>query len=517
MQAQRTMVFCCFLVLLWGDVVAQQSRQMNDVHYTNALNGGTLTHRGEFFEVNSHPFQLHYAEALHEFEAPVDVPAEVKQRFHGRTMALTGYETNWEVQEANGTWRTAKCTEAYTHHYQLYLFSSKASKEVVERNLHPNDDNPWSPPGLSRGVRGRRAVPLPNVTAPLVQTFMEGNGNENRGSFHGLPDGFVQLIDSPAYFRNLYHVINTRTPTGKAAWGPGTDAPLPRSSVAAPGAPYSGLVECPCSTRRGDYQRTGIMAQDAPVNNSGKPFKALCDKNGQLERQRNSICTKETYGGGLQCSEHRMNLLDADQPIPLEVTTFRYRMRWYFEDPEQVQGMREAFFLFAETEDWQSEFDISALPPPAVQVLERKFQAKQLFGGLLGWNSPHRFNCSRISTAMCGGLDEVARAGGVFELRYAHFHQHVGMLGGRLVNSDTGELLCETKGIYGTGDTPLNELGYVVGIPPCVWQGAKAPLLRLDTNLTSTAAYNASVRHLAVMSMWEMRGALPATALTGFV
>merc|ERR1712129_315560 len=105
-------------------------------------------------------------------------------------------------------------------------------------------------------------------------------------------------------------------------------------------------------------------------------------------------------------------------------------------------------------------------------------------------------NCSRTTTAMCGGISEVEAAGGTFELRYAHFHQHVGMIGGTLVNADTGELLCETKGIYGTGQTPLNELGYVIGIPPCVWQGSSAPRLHLNTNLTSTSRYNASHAHL---------------------
>lgn len=481
---------------------------MNDFNYRNALDGGSLVHRGEYFEVYSHPFTLQYAEALHTFQKPLYIPEEIQTRFHGRTMAVTGYETNWEIQDArSGQWRAAKSTEGYIHHYQLYLFSSRAPPDVVERNLHPNDDSPIRKP------HGRRAAP---TRGPLVQTFMEGNGNENRGSFHGLPRGFVQLVDSPSYFRNLYHAINTVNPSGDASWGPGTPAPLPRASVAPPGAPYSGLIECPCSTRRGDYRRTGIMARDAPRNASGTRFKALCAPGGELRKQRNPICDQQTYSGGLQCCDEGMVMLDADQAVPAERSTFRARLRFYFEDPETMAGpLHEAFFLFAETEDWQSEYDIPVLPPPAVHVLERRFRARDLFGGLLGWNSPHRFNCSRTTTAMCGGLFEVEAAGGEFELRYAHFHQHVGMLGGALVNADTGELLCETKGVYGTGDEPLNERGYVVAIPPCVWEGPVAPRLRLESNLTSIARYNASVRHLAVMAMWEMRGALLSTSVPG--
>jgi len=282
------------------------------------------------------------------------------------------------------------------------------------------------------------------------------------------------------------------------------------ASIAPVGAPYSGLIECPCSSRRGDYQHSGVVAQDAPSNLTGKKFKALCAPGGMLKLQNNSICHAETYRGGLQRCDEGMTMLDVEQSQPYE-STYRYRMRWYFEDPELAKKRpREAFFLFAETENWQSEFDIPHLPAPSIHVLQRTFRASELFGGLLGWNSPNRFNCSRLTTAMCGGLSDVQNAGGSFELRFAHFHQHVGMLGGSLVNADTGTLLCETRGIYGTGNTPLDEDGYVVAIPPCVWHGISAPRLNLDTRLTSTARYNASVAHLAVMAMWEMRGALIA-------
>merc|ERR1712187_579227 len=103
-----------------------------------------------------------------------------------------------------------------------------------------------------------------------------------------------------------------------------------------------------------------------------------------------------TYSGGLPCCDEGMVMLDVDQEEPTGPSTFRYRMRWYFEDPEQLTPRpREAFFLFAETEDWQSEYDIPELPPPSVHVLQRTFKARELFGGLLGWSSPHRFNCSR--------------------------------------------------------------------------------------------------------------------------
>ena len=46
--------------------------------------------------------------------------------------------------------------------------------------------------------------------------------------------------------------------------------------------------------------------------------------------QINTPCGAETYVGGLQCCEDKMNLLDADQTIPDLETLYRYKLRFYF-------------------------------------------------------------------------------------------------------------------------------------------------------------------------------------------
>ena len=67
-----------------------------------------------------------------------------------------------------------------------------------------------------------------------------------------------------------------------------------------------------------------------------------------------------------------------------------------------------------------------------------------------------------------------------------------------LYNADTGELICAVHPILGTGDEPMNEAGYVVGIPPCSWGSeeegmAPAPLLDLNTNLMSVKKANSTI------------------------
>lgn len=83
-----------------------------------------------------------------------------------------------------------------------------------------------------------------------------------------------------------------------------------------------------------------------------------------------------------------------------------------------------------------------------------------------------------------------------------------------LINADTGQSICLVTPIYGNGgDEVMNENGYVVGLPPCVWSndpndGLEKPLrLGLDTNLTAIKKSNSTYFHYGVMSHWQMRGA----------
>ena len=75
------------------------------------------------------------------------------------------------------------------------------------------------------------------------------NGGEFRQSLHGYPQGYAQLLKSPQSFWPFQlHFINTRASASALASAGRLE---PRSSRAPPDAPYSGLIECPCSTRRG--------------------------------------------------------------------------------------------------------------------------------------------------------------------------------------------------------------------------------------------------------------------------
>jgi hypothetical protein len=228
-----------------------------------------------------------------------------------------------------------------------------------------------------------------------------------------------------------------------------------------------------------------------------------------------------------------MNLLDADQAIPPLVTQYRFKIRIYFTAYDRAASANgpafdNSMYLFWETEEWQTEYDIvQAAPttPPhmASHTLTSTFKAVNLFGG---WGSDwscaptetqclqKRRECSYITAMDCGAGPTKGElpSDGRFRLLYASLHQHVGLIRGSLVNVDTGELICRTEPIFGSSDTAHDEEGYAVGIMPCVWNAGgdpalpSPPVLTLNTTIMSIAECNSSAAHWGVMALWEMRG-----------
>ena len=140
------------------------------------------------------------------------------------------------------------------------------------------------------------------------------NGGEFRQSLHGYPRGYAQLLKSPLSFWPFQlHFINTRAAAGRLE---------PRSSRAPPDAPYSGLIECPCTTRR---------VKDAQAQTiDGRPVSFDC--RGEVLRQNNSVCSLATYQGGYRCCEGGMVLLDADQLQAKRTDEYYLKVRFWFEE-----------------------------------------------------------------------------------------------------------------------------------------------------------------------------------------
>lgn len=79
-----------------------------------------------------------------------------------------------------------------------------------------------------------------------------------------------------------------------------------------------------------------------------------------------------------------------------------------------------------------------------------------------------------------------------------------------MINHTSGQLLCDAKLTYGKSDSAGDELGYLVGIEPCVFD----PPLKVypHDELRTVASYNSSNRVDGVMSLWFLQFSSPTPA-----
>ena len=179
------------------------------------------------------------------------LPPDVVAQFKGKTMAITGYESDQVRRTPTGD-VPLPITAAYNHHYGAILTSASARRvRVGEQDDgqhgatmgHPDSNGDYWEWVDTRPARER--------TGPASVVLHEGNGGEYRQSFHGYPTGFAQLVESPEQFVMQPMQIDTwnRDNKGFDGFWPG---PQPVNSAAprsGPNAVYSGLLECPCTDR----------------------------------------------------------------------------------------------------------------------------------------------------------------------------------------------------------------------------------------------------------------------------
>ena len=187
----------------------------------------------------------------------------------GKVIAITGYEQDQVMVSPVGQPGehpeqdvSVPINWAYNHHYMAWM-TGKHSELIRVPNPDPNDVMAHGSPMKWEAVDLPSAKDRADTGIPTSQMFSEGNGGESRKSFHGYPDGFAQLIDSPTTWHITPMQIDTRnrdcgaTPkdihncTNHAV--PGPEPRQARYGLGIPegGSPYSGILECPCNGRYG--------------------------------------------------------------------------------------------------------------------------------------------------------------------------------------------------------------------------------------------------------------------------
>jgi hypothetical protein len=251
---------------------------------SNAQGKYSTEYTEEYFDVYSPLLKSEYSQVIWRMMPSVPLPDEIVARFQNKTMAIRGYEVDQVMRTEKGD-VAVPITWAYNHHFIAFL-GGKGSYLEYER-----DDLEARKHGYAHGADGywtMKKRTTANEIAdglPASVVFSEGNGGEMRGSYHGYPKGYAQLIHAPQTFSVNPMQIDTKnrdhpgTPEKPGSFKAGA---LPRiaRSHAPKDATYSPLVECPCTTRlpkawcmQYSTQSTGQCS--AMVKNSSECFNAV--------------------------------------------------------------------------------------------------------------------------------------------------------------------------------------------------------------------------------------------------
>jgi hypothetical protein len=237
---------CQYTVIAASFLMA--SGNMNGVPGQYKISGGDMNSSinystdftGEYFDVYSNPITTEYSQVYWRMQPPIALPADFVKRFKNEAVAIHGYEINLVRRTQSGD-VPIPMNQVYNHHFEAYISSSayiKMEKRHVD-GAHCTSHT-VTPVAISYP---EKHVP----EASLTHCFYMGNGGEVRLSYHGDPGGYAQVLYSPDTFHVSPMLIDTKNRDQEGlAFKAG---PLPRSAQAPPDASYSGLLECPCSTK----------------------------------------------------------------------------------------------------------------------------------------------------------------------------------------------------------------------------------------------------------------------------
>ena len=489
------------------------------------------------------------------------------KRFAGKVMAITGFEQDQVLVDPVGQPGvnpdrdvSVPINWAYNHHFEAYLKGAKAELKQV-----PVDPKDWTNHGGPNAPARTVAIELPGAPAdvPSSQWFSEGNGGESRKSFHGYPRGFAQLIHSPDAFSITPMQIDTRKrECGVTAASIGNCTKFERwleprqarygrtpldggGDLSATGA-YSGVLECPCTSRYGGdpafygagagTKVNGSICEAGGVNcnnftkGCAPPWDGdAAHTGGELLSQRNPTCWSATYAGGLSCCGHRRVLLDADQDPGGVLLRYHMKFRFWFEEytppdaaatPPTPASHADVPRYYYQTEADAGEYDI----PPAF----RRASDPPIVG-YPGWPASSSGDMHPTPGSTCtGSCPDGPDCECHHQISYHWTMSNASMIyaGGHchapsclfieLYRNDTGtpELLCRQVSKYGAGDVGtdrFDELGYVA-LPPCLWgardEGLEPPVwLKEGTPMFSVKRNrNTHTGHTGEMASWQMRG-----------
>lgn len=436
------------------------------------------------FTIYSQPIELRYGEVYNKVQVDGTqsdhmLPEDVIKRYESgeKTMAVTGFTVDIVRKTAAGEETPVKLSDHYLHHYLLYfgrINHMDKVAEAIKADQHLRH--------MLTGCHGMTGKGLEMLRHHLGASGVEDSENVFFGSAAGAeyrhnPQEFQApfrlLLRRPQAWFPTFHVINTKDDNRTV----------------------SPLLECPCTPQRMIDPVAGTIDGKTPDPKFG------CSP--AFAETGNPSCNLSSYRGGWRCCEHNMFLIDTDKDCVLPgcaekpVDTVFMKFTFEYEDATSETRDIESSACCDTTSNIQGdgniEHDVPACPagtPPNECIfVTETVQPIGYFG------APHRRHKA---------------ASDLVDLVQAAPHLHWAGLSLELIDHETNETLCEVHHtadwsggvMYGTGDEPGNEKGYLVGLKVCTWSGKTARRFRRDHLLRARSVYNATFPHTGVMSLW---------------
>eukprot|EP00039_Didymoeca_costata_P007144 m.96763 g.96763 ORF g.96763 m.96763 type:complete len:478 (-) comp13558_c0_seq3:1265-2698(-) len=182
------------------------------------------------------------------------LPSDIVERFDGKVMAIVGIEMDQVRRTPQGD-VSVPINMAYNHHHNTMVVGKGARMEELA-----GDDPRLQEPGrkyMKLSGDNRFWTPIEHLPSekgfPTSAMFDDGNGGEYRKSFHAYAPPFAQLVESPQTISGSAMQIDTWNRDEMNLTGsPFVPGPVPKHNLAplsGPDAIYSGLLECPLTTR----------------------------------------------------------------------------------------------------------------------------------------------------------------------------------------------------------------------------------------------------------------------------
>ena len=215
-------------------------------------NFGEYPGGAEFFDVYHGPIKTVYSQVWWK-SIENKIPSDIVERFDGKVMAIVGIETDQVRKTPEGD-VSVPITCAYNHHHDTAVIGKSTRLQKVHKDdprakaadprklIRLSHDRVWLP--VEEGAPSKHGY-------PSSAWFTDGNGGEFRKTMHVYAPPFAQLVESPTSFTGAPMHIDTwhRDKMNLSTGVPFVAGPLPRHNLAPPDARYSGLLECPITSR----------------------------------------------------------------------------------------------------------------------------------------------------------------------------------------------------------------------------------------------------------------------------